>query len=181
MKAKRTYKWVDGFPARLPASVAGQELARLRAATPGGITPQAVVDSARPDDAPLHPAFEWDDYSAAEAYRRQQAKGIIRAIVTVNSATKEKTREYVGVRGPAPDLTRRESTVYVTTREAVSDAGLFAEAITRLEMHVNRARSSLEELRRAAQDGGIDPERLARIALAATAIEAASAAVSGLH
>jgi hypothetical protein len=181
MGKKPNYKWIDGYPAKVAADVAGSELKKLREKHDGQVTPQLVVDSARPENAPLHPAFEWNDYEAAEAYRRHQAKGIIRAIVTVSPATKEETREYVGIRGAEVDKTKRETTVYVTTRAAVSDPGMFAQAVSRLEAHVQRARASLEELKRAAQEEGIEPERLARIALAATAIEAASAAVSGLH
>lgn len=181
MSKKPIYRWIDGYPAKVAAEIAGKALKNLREQNGGKITPQQIVDDSRPDTAPLHTAFEWNDEEAAEAYRRQQAKSIVRAIVTVNPVTQEPTREYQGVRGEAPDKTKRESTVYVTTTAAVNDPGLFVQAVHRLEMHVNRARASLDELKRAAQDSGAEPERLARLAMVATAIEAASAAISGLH
>jgi len=43
----------------------------------GGITPQAVVDYARPDGSELHEAFEWDDNVAGEEYRKWQARQLI--------------------------------------------------------------------------------------------------------
>lgn len=46
----------------------------------GELTPQAVVDEARPETAPLHSRFEWDDELAGEAYRRVQASELIRSV-----------------------------------------------------------------------------------------------------
>ena len=48
--------------------------------TNGVLTPEAVVDDARPDDAPLHSHFEWDDALAGEQYRLVQARHLIRAV-----------------------------------------------------------------------------------------------------
>lgn len=46
----------------------------------GQLTPQDVVDDARPDESPLHHRFEWDDEVAGEAYRRVQAQQLIRSV-----------------------------------------------------------------------------------------------------
>lgn len=46
----------------------------------GRLTPQIVVDAARPDAHPLHSKFEWDDSLAAEAHRRSQAADLIRSV-----------------------------------------------------------------------------------------------------
>jgi hypothetical protein len=51
---------------------------RSLAETNGGVlTPEAVLDFARPDDSPLHSYFEWDDSVAGEKYRYRQAQGLI--------------------------------------------------------------------------------------------------------
>lgn len=42
-----------------------------------------LVDASREESAPLHSCFEWDDGTAAEMYREQQAQHIIRNIVVV--------------------------------------------------------------------------------------------------
>jgi hypothetical protein len=47
----------------------------------GCITPEAVVEAARPEDAPLHGLFPWDDKVAADKYRLMRARAIIRSVV----------------------------------------------------------------------------------------------------
>ena len=42
------------------ADQAGDELARIYVEK-GELTAPLVVDESRPEEAPLHPAFEWDD------------------------------------------------------------------------------------------------------------------------
>lgn len=39
-----------------------------------------LVDASRPEDAPLHSLFEWNDSVAAEKYREDQARCIIRHV-----------------------------------------------------------------------------------------------------
>lgn len=46
----------------------------------GELTPQIVVDEARPADSALHSRFEWDDQTAAEEYRKVQAAHMIRSV-----------------------------------------------------------------------------------------------------
>lgn len=68
------------FP--VDAQTAGEELDRIRVSY-GTLQPAAVVDESRPEDAPLHPCFEWDDETAAEKYREHQATTIIRSVRVV--------------------------------------------------------------------------------------------------
>jgi len=50
----------------------------------GGVCPTwALVDEARPADHHLHRMFEWDDLLAAEAYRRDQARHVVRDLRVV--------------------------------------------------------------------------------------------------
>jgi hypothetical protein len=58
---------------------AGEELERIKHRD-GTITAPAVVDEARPDDAVLHPAFNWNDPDAAEKYREIQARQLIKRV-----------------------------------------------------------------------------------------------------
>lgn len=53
----------------------------------GTITPQMVVDTARPDEHPLHPHFEWDDTVAGELYRCNQAARMIRKITITTTSS----------------------------------------------------------------------------------------------
>ncbi len=54
----------------------------------GIIQPQEVVNQSRPVGAPLHSHFQWDDDKAGEAYRRWQARLLIRDVSVKYSGTK---------------------------------------------------------------------------------------------
>ena len=97
------YEWRSGLiyqlkrGARLPKGItvqaAGEEVERLE--SEGRLTPKDLVEDSRPEDAPLHRCFEWDDTVAAERYREVQAAYIIRSVeVTVESVDKP-TRAFV--------------------------------------------------------------------------------------
>jgi hypothetical protein len=58
----------------------GDALAAISEASGGELTPKAVVESAREEDSPLHSHFDWDDAAAAEKWRIEQARDIIRCI-----------------------------------------------------------------------------------------------------
>ena len=71
--------WADGSRMTGDANVAAEVCAKLEAE--GRLNAQNLVDVSRDKDAPLHDMFEWDDSIAAEKYREEQAKKIIRSIV----------------------------------------------------------------------------------------------------
>ena len=43
----------------------------------GKLTPELLFEDARNPDSPLHPQFDWDDSTAAEKYRIQQARNLL--------------------------------------------------------------------------------------------------------
>ena len=49
----------------------------------GLVTPELVLETARPKASPIHNAFEWDTKVAAEKYRLAQAGYLIRAVYAV--------------------------------------------------------------------------------------------------
>jgi hypothetical protein len=77
------YTYADGLEDAIKFGVdpqaAGEELERIKHRD-GTIVPEAVVDEARPEDAVLHPAFEWEDPVAAEKYRVIQARTLIKKV-----------------------------------------------------------------------------------------------------
>lgn len=89
------YKWKSGSRLKASAQDAGEVCAALEAK--GNLTPQALVDASRPNDAPLHAAFEWDDEVAAEKYRESQASYIIRSLEVVIEGTNKRTRGFVSL------------------------------------------------------------------------------------
>lgn len=46
----------------------------------GRLTPGDVVEAGRDPESPLHPMFEWDDGKAAERWRLEQARSLIRSV-----------------------------------------------------------------------------------------------------
>lgn len=65
------------------AKAVGRHLEMLREKFKGELTPKDVLDDARHNNSPLHTFFEWDDSEAAEQYRLQQARGLIRSVVAI--------------------------------------------------------------------------------------------------
>ena len=63
----------------LTPQVVGDTLADIEN-THGVIDPHTVVDESRPEDAPLHPVFEWCDEIAAERWRVEQARRVVRSV-----------------------------------------------------------------------------------------------------
>lgn len=70
------YEWRPGARYRVDANVAGRVCEKLEAE--GNLSARSLLDASRPKDAPLHGEFEWSDSVAAEKYREEQARGIIR-------------------------------------------------------------------------------------------------------
>jgi hypothetical protein len=87
------YKLKSGARLSVGAQVAGEECARLEAA--GRLTPHNLVEESRPEDAPLHKCFEWDDSVAAEKWRETQAAYIIRSVEVTVEKSNEPTRAFV--------------------------------------------------------------------------------------
>lgn len=82
------------------AKAVGEHLEMLRKQFKGELTPEDVLADAKHDNSPLHSFFEWNDGAAAEQYRLQQARGLIRAVVAVYVSEDKpavRTRAYVHV------------------------------------------------------------------------------------
>jgi len=87
----------------------------------GELTPQAVVDEARPETAPLHNRFEWDDALAGEAFRRVQAGELIRSVrIQYGIDPKTSERKYIRAFYAVREVDAEKSG-YVPTEEIVQD------------------------------------------------------------
>lgn len=83
MGAAFTYKYrVDGI-VKAPAEVTGKVCQEI-IDSDGAVTPKRLVDVSRPEEAPLHGEFEWNNDVAAEKFREEQARQIIKNIVTID-------------------------------------------------------------------------------------------------
>jgi hypothetical protein len=128
----------------ITAQDAGEELARIHAKR-DRLTPQVVVDESRTDDAPLHPAFEWDDNIAGERYRHIQAKDLIKTVEVIQPAKDgpEPEPAYVNVSKSA----RR----YEPVAEVVKSPQMFESAFLQACERLRAAERAVEHLQQVAK------------------------------
>lgn len=113
------------------AAGVGRHIEFLRQQFKGELTPADVLADARNDNSPLHSFFEWEDGAAAEAYRLQQARGLIRAVVAVYVSDEKpavRTRAFVHIPEPtaphyrsADDAMSRQKTRKLVLQRAWSE------------------------------------------------------------
>ena len=115
----------------IDAQTAGSELDRIRRRD-GTIKPAVVVDEARPEEAPLHPAFEWRDPVAAEQWREHQASKLIKVVRVVPSAPQEhRVASVRPVTQAAPPVVEQYNPM---AREVQQAVGLVTEARRSIEV-----------------------------------------------
>lgn len=74
------------------------ELELVQAQNPDGLLiPEEVVAFAEDSDTELHKYFEWDDTAAAHQFRLEQARKVIRVIVTYEPHTQQEMRGFVSL------------------------------------------------------------------------------------
>lgn len=128
------------FP--VEAQVVGEELETLRVRNNGHLTPRAIVDDARPPDAPLHQLFQWDDAKAAEAYREVQAQEVLRSVVVQipeRPPTADPVRAFVSVRV-------EHQPVYTSVGVALADDAMREQLLAQAMRELTGIRERYKEL-----------------------------------
>lgn len=136
------YKWKAGSQPKIDAQIAGEELERIRTYHNGRLESDMVVEAARDEQNPLHPAFEWNDKRAADAFRVEQAKYLIRSIeVTVApdqdakpvrafvSVVRDDDRSYTSVSHALADPELRHQVLVNALRELEAWRDRYAELV----------------------------------------------------
>ncbi len=78
---RRVYYYKSGSRFPVPAQIAGNALEEIREQNPDRkLEPRDVVETASDPDHALHRCFNWDDETASNAWRMQQARQLIGAI-----------------------------------------------------------------------------------------------------
>jgi len=74
-----TAKWKEGygFFAHADAQTVAEEIMSIGS----DATAKQIVEKARDESTELHKCFEWDDSKAAEKYREEQARAVVRLLV----------------------------------------------------------------------------------------------------
>lgn len=71
-------KYRSKFLSEEKAQIYGDELEKI--ASNQDLTPNAVVEAAKDENSPLHECFDWNNKTAAENWRKQQARRLINMI-----------------------------------------------------------------------------------------------------
>lgn len=93
-----TYAWKTGSHFKADPKAVAQELETIE----GPKTPNAVVEVARNPGSEMHSCFTWDDKEAAEKFRVEEARNLLRSLVIVFESKKEpqkqlQVRAYVNI------------------------------------------------------------------------------------
>lgn len=143
-KPRRRFAY-QGAVLPVPAQVAGEELSRIESRD-GGVTPDVLVEENRPQEAPLHRCFTWDDQEAAKKCRLHEASRVIRTVrivqVDTDSGEKVVTPAFVSVHRRETD--RRE---YVAVIKAMSDEEYRAAVLSEALAQINGLRNRYAALR----------------------------------
>jgi hypothetical protein len=124
-EARASYR--AGYSAPVPAQVAFEELERIRAKGGDVVRPRDVVKESKPEDAPLHPAFTWDDKEAADNWREDEARRLIRNVCV----------EYVG-----SDLTAEPTYIHVRAAGGPDEQGYRSVSSVRSDEELSAAAES---------------------------------------
>ncbi len=73
-------RWADGRNRTVPAATVAHAILDIELKKKDACEASDLVNEARPNTSPLHPLFEWDDSVAAERFREEQARHIIRNV-----------------------------------------------------------------------------------------------------
>lgn len=114
----------------------------------GNLTPEMVVEFARPKDSPLHKHFEWNNQKAAAEFRLAQAGMLIRRVKVTYEPTEGReirVRAFHNVR-PSKDDSSRERGSYVTLESALSIPDYKAQIIAAAKRDANAFRSKYSAL-----------------------------------
>lgn len=101
----KKYAWKHGSVVAVDAEEAAQQFGTI-VEEYGALLPDVVVEQSRPEDAPLHDAFEWNDKAAADKYRYDQARYLIRSLTIVHEEDEEEhppIRAYMSINHAADD------------------------------------------------------------------------------
>lgn len=115
------FVWRTGTSYPVKAQQAGEHLEAMEKAH-GHVTAQMVLDDSRPEEAVLHPCFEWDDEVAAEKWRKQEARELIGNLVIVHLIKQEEEGpKEVQVRAFSNVQRQNEGAVYRSTITAMHE------------------------------------------------------------
>jgi len=110
----------------------GERISNLIQGT-GKVTTTEVLNDAKKQSSPLHNWFEWDNTKAAEQYRKDQARYLLRNIVEVViiEGVRTPARSFFGVQS-----TSKQEGYYVTVKDATTKTDYRKELLDKVIVHL---------------------------------------------
>lgn len=113
------------------AKIAGNEITRIEEKY-GAVKPQLLVKESKPPTAPLHSYFTWDNSLAAEKWREDEARHIIRSVRIIQPdiphAEQPTIRCFVSVTASDTE-SRFEGHGYISAERAFDDEAYKAQVL----------------------------------------------------
>lgn len=134
------YQWKAGTRLSIDPQTAGEVCAELEAQN--ALTAKNLLEVSRPEQAPLHKAFEWNDEAAAENWREHQARHIINSlVVNVEASGADSVRCFFKVTQATPNYRSLQAIM----KEEDSARELLETALRELEVFRSKY-STIKEL-----------------------------------
>lgn len=119
----RTFQGGD----KADAQKIGEALAAISDRSDGYLVPHAIVEEARDKKSVLHQHFEWKDDIAAQKYRMDQARAMIRCINVASPSTESGViRAFVSIR-------EKSGVAYRTMADVLNSADLQSKVLAAAE------------------------------------------------
>jgi len=170
----RKFVFKEGSRLNVSANLVGHELDRIYSKN-NALIASDVVNESRPKEAPLHPAFEWNDGVAAEEWRTHTARNLIRSVKVVLDNEHQSQTAYVNV------VNEKGKRNYQPIEVVVNRPDLYANAVYDVQIRINAALASLNELENLTKNGNVDAMKMATIRIVMQALATANSAAQSLH
>jgi len=139
----------------------------------GKLTAPIIVDAARPEDAVLHPVFEWDDTIAGERWREHEARNLIKVVEV--EETKDETISVSPVFLHVPDQGE-----YHTTEVVLNEPSKLASAVAQLQRQISGLERTLNTIRDMAGESE-NSDIAVKIMMASRAFDTIKSVITSLH
>jgi hypothetical protein len=96
---EKKLKFKSGVQCKVDVNIVNDEFVRIKKEK-GSLTSRNLLDESTPEDAPVHPYFEWDNNKAADKHRLQQSRDLINGVLVIEVKEDNKTEsksEWVGI------------------------------------------------------------------------------------
>jgi len=125
------------------AHIVGEEIEKLMKSRGGEIQPAELVKEAKKKTSKLHQHFDWDNGSAAQKFRLQQARQLIANVVEVTMIKNEKIehRSFYNVKNA------KQKRVYVNVQTTISKPKYVTQVINDCESYMENFLRTLKLLR----------------------------------